>query len=753
MVIQSSPSAREPVVLRDVVAILRRRSGLLALFAVAGLGAGAAYHAHQPRLYRAEAVMALDVRRIQGMPIDQVVTPLPQENPVLRTELDRIGSRVMAQRVLAKLAAEGIDPFGGDAVPGEVRRVDSPLPTPGEAAGNPDVTHSGATPAPQVRAEDAAALREDRLRAGLKVVNDGRSYTIYIAYTAGDPDIAARVANAYARAYLAYQDDVQIDATRRVSDWLSNRLKVMAARLEQAEQEAERFRASSGLLEIAGVTLAAQRLAALNTELMAARAAHATAEAREKTAARLAADQDGLDSFTEVLGSPIIQQLRASQAQMERRLRVLKDTGAAQSAEIPSLTSELDAVRQQITQEVGHILVSLRNEIDSAARRVTSLEEELHAAQANYGASDMARVKLDALIREANADRAVYESLLARSKQIVDQNGLVDPGIRLISEATAPSHRFGLRLLPALLMGLIAGGLTGLGLVLILERLDDRVRSRRAIEAATGLPVLATIPNVPWRRRRPGWEKGRAAGAPFAEALASLQWMLRLSPATRPAASFLVTSALPREGKTTVALALARSMAMAGRSVVLVDADLHRQSLGRMARSGQMEDPPRPGLGAFLSGAATLDDILSPDSASPLRIIASPEPGDDAQERLGSARMKLLMDGLRERFDVVILDAPPVLTTSDAAQIASHVDSILFVTRWGYATHEAVLSALQKLALCGLAAPVLVLNRVERRAHQSYEGPRTIRHLAVARSTIARFDEAAEPSLAQRGER
>ncbi|HEV7284428.1 MAG TPA: lipopolysaccharide biosynthesis protein, partial [Kaistia sp.] len=241
MVIQSSPSAREPVVLRDVIAILRRRSGLLALFAVAGLGAGAAYHAHQPRLYRAEAVMALDVRRIQGMPIDQVVTPLPQENPVLRTELDRIGSRVMAQRVLAKLAAEGIDPFGGVAVPGEVRPVNPPVPTPGETAANPDVTHSGGTPGPQVRAEDAAAFREDRLRAGLKVVNDGRSYTIYIAYTAGDPDIAARVANAYARAYLAYQDDVQIDATRRVSDWLSNRLKVMAARLEQAEQEAERF--------------------------------------------------------------------------------------------------------------------------------------------------------------------------------------------------------------------------------------------------------------------------------------------------------------------------------------------------------------------------------------------------------------------------------------------------------------------------------------------------------------------------------
>ena len=250
MTIQSSPSSgREPVALRDILAVLRRRSGWIALFAVVGLGAGAGLFAKQSRLYRAEAVMALDVRRIQGMPIDQVVAPLPQENPVLRTELDRIGSRVMAQRVLAMLADEGIQPFAQEA--------SKAVPADGDPArsGEDSVksARSNATPLPS--ALDAGgqaklAQLEDRLRGGLKVVNDGRSYTIYIVYTAEDPDIAARVANAYAQAYLGYQDDVQIEATRRVSDWLSDRLKILAARLELAEQGAERYRASSGLLEI-----------------------------------------------------------------------------------------------------------------------------------------------------------------------------------------------------------------------------------------------------------------------------------------------------------------------------------------------------------------------------------------------------------------------------------------------------------------------------------------------------------------------
>lgn len=749
MVIHSSPSAaREPVLLRDITAMLRRRSGWIVGLSLAGLSAGAAYYGYQPQLYRAEAVLALDVRRIQGMPIDQVVAPLPQENPVLRTELDMIGSRVMAQRVLAALAADGVDPFAHASS------------SPGIAGGKAWQWAAGVkgwllpadrAPYGSRNAREAAPTREDWLRAGLKVVNDGRSYTIYIAYTAGDPEIAALVANAYARAYLAYQDDVQMDATRRVSDWLSNRLKVLAARLEQAEQEAERYRASSGLQEIDGITLMAQRLSALNTELMAARAAHATAEARERIATRLAAQSEGLDSFSEVLGSPIIQQLRASQAQIERRLRVLRDTGAGQSAQVPPLTSELEAVRLQIAQEVEHILVSLRNEIDAAAQRVVSLERELSAAQANYGASDLARVKLDALVREANADGAVYESLLGRSKQIVDQNGLVDPGVRLISEATAPDRRFGLRLLPSMLMGFLAGLSAGMALALILERLDDRVRSRRALETATGMPVLATIPILPWHRRSVLFQH-HPASTPFGEALASLQWMLRLSPATRRASVIMVTSALPREGKTTLALGLARSIASAGRSVVLVDADLRRQNLGRMIRPPPAKRDGRRGLGAFLDGEAEIDEILSPDPASPLRIVAATEPGDRVQERLGSPRMKRLIEALRERFDLVILDTPPVLTTSDAAQIGEHADAILFVVRWGNTTCEAVLSALQKLAMCGLQVSALVLNRVERRAHQSYEAARVINHPPVPTFAVTRLDEAALGPFAQRKE-
>lgn len=747
--IQSPPPPRPDDRGLHGLAVLSRHRRMIAAFTVAGLCLGAQGYALQQPRYIAEAVIALDVRRIQAMPVDQVVTPLPQENPVLRTELDMIASRVMAKRVIARLASDGypIRAKGNveeQAPTGAVPRFRSAL---SGAVGFPGRT--------KIVEPDPDAALEDQLRGSLDVVNDGRSYTIYIAYSGSDPIVAARVANAYAHAYLDYQDDVQIDATRRVSEWLEERLATLGARLQRAEQGAERFRAMSGLFEIDGVTLAAQRVSALSTELAAARAALATAQSRERTATLLAARENGLDGFNEVLGSPIIQQLRTGKAELERRLQRLRDTGASQSAEMPALVSEIETVQQQVAREIEHVLVSLRNEIDAASGRVALLEAELRSAEAEYGNSDVARVKLEGLLREANADRAVYENLLGRAKQIADRKELTDPGVRLITEASVPARPSSPRLAAALLLGLMAGTGSGIALAFLRERVDDRLRSRGALEAATGIPVLATIPTLPHRRLAdPAGQIVRAPRSPFSESFAGLQWMLRRSPVTgRRASVLMVTSAVPGEGKTTLALALARSMATSGRSVVLVDADLHHQAVARMAGIGDPIADPReeaqPGLVEYLTGDVPLEQVLTDDPETSLQFIAAARLTDHHLHLVANKRFGLLIATLRERFEHVIIDTPSIITSSDAAQIGPHVDSTLLVARWGHTTYETVIASIQRLALCGLAVDGLVLNRVPLQLHQSYDRPAptpAARHIPSAAGSF--FSALAEGSQA-----
>ena len=713
--IQSVPPAGRPQEAGlHGLAALRQRARLIALTSAAGLAIGLLYYMAQPPRFVAEAVIALDVRRLQAMPIDQVVAPLPQENPVVRTELDMIASRDMAQRVIAMLSEPAANGAGKRfdlqrlvPQPGIVQRARAAL-----SAAIGSLLGRG-QPAPA----DTRARIEAALRGNLAVLNDGRSYTIYIAFAADDPEVAARVANAYARAYLDYQDDLQIDATRRVSDWLEARLATLGAKLQQAEQGVERFRAASGLFEVEGVAIAAQRVSALSAELIAARAAYATAEARERTAALLAAKPDGLDGFSDVLGSPIIQQLRVSQSELERKLQVLNDTGASRSSEVPVLVSELDTVRQQIGREVEKILVSLRNEIDTAHRRVASLEAQLQAAEADYGGSDTARVKLEGLVREANADRVVFESLLGRAKQIGDRKELTDPGVRLLSEAAIPAHAAGPRLLSALLLGLMGGTTGGIAMALMLGHFDHRVRSRQDLEAATGLPVLAAIPA---QGRRPASLVVQAPNSPYAESFATLQWTLRLSPTFRRASVLMLTSAQSGDGKTTIALSLARSMAAAGRSVVLVTFEAGQGGAGVGRRPGR--EPQSFDIEADEQQDDWPVGVLAvTDPLSSVRIVAPVQSGPLPAALATAVAFAKLMADLRSRFDIVILDAPTLATASRTLQLGTEVDAILFIARWGRTTQQAVAASVQRLAYCGLPIRAILLNQVPLRAHRRFE--------------------------------
>lgn len=268
-----------------------------------------------PAQYSSEAILALDVRKLQALPNESVVSPLPQESPVLRTELDIISSRSMAEKVLADLDRQGFD-SSGKIVPAEQR-----LP----------VTTDEETPSDRARI--------DSLLSNLNVLNDGRSYTIYISYHAKNPEYSAAVANAFGEAYLNYQIDLQTSATRRVSDWLGGKLTSLRATLEQSERAAADFREKSGLVKANGMTLQSQQIAALNAELATLRGKLAGAEARLATAIEASKNNSGV-ALSEILNSPAILALRTEQSRIERNIQQIKESGATQSVQLPQLNSQ-----------------------------------------------------------------------------------------------------------------------------------------------------------------------------------------------------------------------------------------------------------------------------------------------------------------------------------------------------------------------------------------------------------------------------
>jgi len=332
--------------------------------------------------------------------------------------------------------------------------------------------------------------------SGLRVNNDGRSYTIFIYYGSRDPVFAARVANAYAASYLDHQIAVQTQATRTASEWLGGRVTELGARLEASEEAVEAYRRKAGLLEANGLTADTQRLAGINVELAAARSQRAGAEARLASARERAVQGLQNASFTEALSAPSIQTLRGKEAELSREIAEIEAAGASMSADLPAQRAQLAAVRKQIDDEVVLVLASLANEVEVARRKEKALEDETAKVEAMISRDSEARLELNKLQREAVANRNIYESFLNRYKQTIEQEGLATPEASLLSSAEVPLEPAGPKLLPMLAFGLAIGA--ALGALLARWRAARNV-GQRAEPAEEDQFDLAAFQESPWR--------------------------------------------------------------------------------------------------------------------------------------------------------------------------------------------------------------------------------------------------------------
>ncbi|KJF72837.1 GumC family protein [Agrobacterium arsenijevicii] len=694
--IQSSSSPSEQEGISRFIAILRERRKavflcFLASFAIAAIG-----YARSPIRYKAEAILALDVRKLQALPTESVVSPLPQESPVLRTELDIIGSRSMAERVLVILQKERVL---------DARQPKSELP-------NTD---------PAVRRNDAETAKLiDDLMTNVRVMNDGRSYTIYISYYAGDPALAAKVANAFGEAYIDYQIDLQTTATRRVSTWLGERLVSLRTELEESERQASQFREKSGLIDTGGIPLQSQRLSSLNVELTTLQAKLAGSKARLATALELQKSGDGL-AITEVLSSPTIQLLRAEQARVIRAIAQIDESGATMSPERPQLSSQLSSLNKQVDSEISQIIAALRNEIEVNETQRQEVQASLDDAQRAISTTNMAMVQSAQLDREAAANRSIYETYLARYKQTIEQDGIATAEARIISSAmpsrkpTSPDESlWGL-------LALLLGCGTGLATAFILNFTDRSVGSIASLQQKTGLNVIGRIPRISFGefQNKPG--KFSSGAADFYSAFADLQTHIQLAESKAKVIAF--TSSTDREGKTFVIANLARSLAMSGVKLLLIDANLRNPALGP-----EFDVESTSHVAYAVSREVSLDDVVQRDEASGVDIIVA-EKGDLPPNLvLGNKRFAGLIAEARQRYELVLIDAPSVAYDLDLLRIATLSDAVAFVVRQDVADGASMKNAVIKLRVAGRPITGIVLNGIRRqRKHQTPIWPRIFR--------------------------
>ena len=656
--------------------LLRRRWTVLATVLVA-LAIGAAVTLLTRPVYTAEATLQIDRETEKVVSRDEAT---PQDNlgeEFYETQYGLLRSRALAERVAQSQGLLVNDDF--------IARMKMRAPS---AAARIAAAGHG-------RVATTIAL----LRSHEDVVPERGSRLTRVAFSSPDPELSARIANAYAESFIEAEMDRRYEASSYARDFLEKRLAQVKAKLEDSERTLVAYAASQHIVEVsggddpakpgAGQSLPAANLQAYNTALSTARTERIKAEQRWEQART--ANGVGL---AEILQNPTIQQLTQERAKLAAEYQDKLSIFKPDYPDMRQLSASLAEIDRQIAAQTGAIKQSLHAQYASALDSENALQSQVSSQQGAVLDLRGRSIRYTILQREVDTNRTLYDGLLQRYKEVGVAGGVAANNISVVDRAVPPIKPS--RPEPLVNMALAAGlGLSlGVFLALLRDALDQAVRTPFDIENDLDLPMLGAAP-VLKRGVTPNTALADSRSA-LAEAYQSLRSALQFSTADGFPRTLLITSPSPGGGKSTTATAVARNVARLGFRVLLVDADLRNPSLHRV-----LDAPSHVGLSNILTGATDLADAIQTTAYPDLFLLTcGPLPPNPA-ELLAGQRLSVLIADSSAVFDMVIFDGPPTMALADAPTIGSKVQATLMVVEANKTTRAQVRAAMRRMEMAG----------------------------------------------------
>ena len=693
--------------LAEIARVLRRHAGMIAAATAAFVALALVFVSIVTPQYAATATVLIDPRRSSVLDSgNPVLSSFGTDDASIESQVSLIQSLAVMQRVVDSLGLQNDPEFVPP--PGWLDTVRSLFSrSRAEGASQQDVLRSRAI---------------DTLQKRLKIIRQRSTFLVDISASSRDRTKAAKIANAVAQAYFIEQVRSKYDATKTAAGWLNSQLDELKSRVITSDRAVQDFRAANNLFVAQGVTINDQQMTDLNNKLIEARAEAAEARAKYEQVASIAKGGADSGSVSEALGSETIGRLRGQYAELSKSEADLSTRFGPRHPQLETVRAQLRDTKRLINEEINRILEGRRHTYEVAAAREASLQKSLGSLTDISSDSGKAQVRLRELQREAEANRTLYESFLARYKETSAQETLEMPDSRVVTRADPPISpsfpKIPLTLGLALLMGFGAGCL----LALVVDYFDRRIKTYGQANAS-GLPSIAVLPEIGARELAAMAKHGRAdlerydprmtrmlpAGlqppllryaitqpmSPFAEAIRSIRFALGHAARAAPVKLVGVTSAVGGEGKTTLAANLAFSLAAAGFKVVLVEGDLRNPQLSR-----SLCPTVRTGLLEVALANMPLNQAILVDPTTNLAFLPAPLPKDVAllTEFASSEGMRNVLRQLEGYFDAVIVDLPPLLPLIDGRALAEQVDSVVLAVGWDHTPQNVFLRAVELLA-------------------------------------------------------
>lgn len=560
------------------------------------------------------------------------------------------------------------------------------------------------------------------------------SRLVEVQFEAQDPQLAAQVVNTHLQSFIEQNFRSKYDATTQASNWLSAELEELRIKVGKSEDARIAYERQNQIWQIdEKQDITTQKLADLSKAVTEAQTVLAEKEALYRMAV-----SGNVDAIPAARDNAVIQDLLKRKTELDESYADAVNQYGPNYPKVKRLMAQKEELEQDLEKARKTILDSVDQEFNTSRQRVQLLQEALDKQKAD--ANDLAEklVQYHILKHDAESNKTLYDGLLQKLKEAGITAGLRSSNIRVVDPALAPVSPSRPQKARNILLAILVGLVGGVGLALFREYLDNTVKSPDDIEALTGLPSLAVVPALPGlnghhKRFSPFSREAlpEAASAPRVELLAfvqpksqiseafrALRTSLLLSQAEHPPQVILVTSALPREGKTTAAVNLAVTLAQLGDRTLLMDSDLRKPGVRRVLN---LTVGKEGGLSSYLAGVMALDDVIIPHPTIKNldALTTGPVPPSPA-DLLSSHRMREALVELRRRYKFIVIDSPPILAATDAVILSSLTDGVLLVVRSGETPKEAFTRTRDLLGAVKSRLLGVVLNAVDSNAPDYY---------------------------------
>ncbi len=690
--------------------ITKRKWSILGLVTLVALITTLVVFSLKP-LYRATATVMIEQSKSKVVSIEEVYNAMGGGNrEYYQTQVEIIKSRELARKVVERLKLTTHPEYDPRQATNDGMKAWLPM---NWFKSNEPMTEE------QVQKNVIRAFIND-----LQVQPVRNSQLVQISFTANDKELAALVPNTLADVFIENDLESKVKMTQKASAWLTGQMGELRAKLEGSERSLQDYRERERILDVKGVALsgAAKALEEATSGLVSARTKRAEAESlfNQVQAAHQGKSGINVDSIPAVLRHPTVQKMKEMEAEAEKKLADASKRYGPEHPKMVQASSELNSARDNTKRQMETVMAGVAKEYEIARANEQAIANALGQSKSEIQGINRKEFQLGVLEREAQANRQLYDMFLNRFKETNISADLQSTVARVVDPSIVPGSAYAPKKSQIVSIAAAVALIIGMMLSLLLDRINNTVNTAGEVESRLGVPMLGYL-----QKMDAGAKKSMKiemaflsdSQSLFSESIRTIRTSVLMSALDVQRKVILITSSVPEEGKTTVSFNLACALAQVKR-VLLVDADMRRPKINRVI--GIAKDAK--GLSHLVAGVAQVSECIVKHEQGGFHILTAGFVPPNPLEMLSSAKFSEVIAKLKEAFDVVLIDSPPVQLVSDAVVLSQLADTVLYVVKADSTPYPLARGGIRRLVMAN--APILgvVLNQLDLERAEKYYG-------------------------------